>query len=57
MEVVDPDAVQFGQGAAGADGLVGEVGVADVGGCELVGDDGFDHCGEYAPNLGTFPMI
>ena len=48
VEVVDADPVQFGEGPAGADGLVGQVGVADVGGGEPVGDDGFDDGGEDA---------
>ena len=41
-EVVDTDPVQLGQCPPWGDGLVLEVGVADFGGSELVGDDGFD---------------
>ena len=40
--VVDTDPVQLGQRPPGRDGLVGQVGVGDVGCAELVGDDGFD---------------
>ena len=41
-DLVVADAVEVPQGSGGGEVLVGEVGVADVGCCEGVVDEGFD---------------
>ena len=45
VEIVDADPVELGESATGANGVVGQVGIAHAGSGEQVADDGFDDGG------------